>query len=83
MTAAAPAPTANITLIQHADHMADSFMGDVRVVRRGGKWAMAVRSDGGVWDHSGVGPKAEIVKLAILALPHKYPSLFASAPVPA
>lgn len=64
-----------ITLIQHADHMADSYMGDVRVVRRQGKWAMAVRGDGGVWHYSGVGLKAEIVKLAVLAIPHKYPAL--------
>lgn len=72
----------NITLVQHADHLADSFMGDVRVVRRAGKWAMAVRGDGGIWHHSGTGPKATIVKLATLAIPHKYPALFTLAVQP-
>ena len=69
--------TQNIQMIQHSDHMADSYMGDVRVVRRQGKWAMAVRGDGGVWHYSGSGPKAMIVKLAVLTIPHKYPALFA------
>jgi len=66
-----------IQMIQHADHMADSFMGDVRVVRRSGKWAMAVRSDGGDWHFTGTGPKAELLKLAVMALPFKYPTMYA------
>ena len=65
-----------IQMIQHADHMADSYMGDVRVVRRHGKWAMAVRGDGGEWGFSGTGRKAEIVKLAVMALPFKYPDMY-------
>ena len=65
-----------IQMIQYANHMADSYMGDVCVVRRQGKWAMAVRGDGGVWHHTGPGPKAEIVKLAVMALPHKYPGMY-------
>lgn len=68
-------PPDRFTLIQHSDHMADSYMGDVRVVRRKGAWAMAVRGAGGVWSYSGTGLKAEIVKLATMALPYKYPSL--------
>lgn len=68
-----------IVLLQHSDHMADSFMGDVRVVRRHGKWAMAVRSDGGAWHYSGTGTKREITALATLALPHKYPAMFGAA----
>jgi len=66
-----------ITMIKHCDHVADSYMGDVRVVRRQGKWAMAVRSDGGVWHYTGTGPKAELVKLAVMALPYKYPAMYA------
>jgi hypothetical protein len=65
-----------IQMIQHADHMADSYMGDVRVVHRQGKWAMAVRSAGGEWHFTGTGPKAELVKLAVMALPHKYPGMY-------
>jgi len=68
-----------IQMIQHADHMADSYAGDVRVVRHQGKWAMAVRAEGGVWHLSGTGPKAEIVKLAVIALPHKYPGMYANS----
>ena len=66
-----------ITMIQHGDHLADSCMGDVRVVRHHGQWAMAIRRDGGEWYYSGIGPKAEIVKLAILSLRFKYPAMFA------
>lgn len=68
-----------ITMINHGDHLADSYMGDLRVVRRQGKWALAVRSDGSEWNFSGVGPRDQIIKLAVLAIPHKYPSLFEAA----
>jgi len=61
-----------ITLINHGDHLADSFAGDVRVVRRGRSWAIAVRGDGSTWNYSGTGPKRAIVTLANLAIKHKY-----------
>lgn len=67
--------TRTINMIHHADHMADSYMGDVRVVRRSGKWAMAVRGAGGIWDYSKTGTKAQIVKLATMVLPYKYPTV--------
>jgi hypothetical protein len=66
-----------IQMIQHADHMADSYMGDVRVVRRGRGWALAVRqADGGEWGFSAPGRKAEILMLAVAVLPFKYPGMY-------
>ncbi len=62
----------NITLLNHGDHLADSFMGYLRVVRRKGKWSMAVRSAGGIWHFSGTGSKKEITKLAYEAIPYMY-----------
>lgn len=65
-----------ITLIDHGDYLSDSCMGDVRVVKYHGKWAKAVRGDGGVWRYSAIGSKSEIVALAMLSLRQQYPTMF-------
>jgi len=65
-----------ITLINYGEFMADSCLGDVRVVKYHGKWAKATRGDGGVWRYSATGSKEEIVALAMLSLRHQYPTMF-------
>jgi hypothetical protein len=39
----------DIRMVEHSDHWADSFCGNIRIVKIGPLWHLTVRGDGGQW----------------------------------